>query len=269
LGPTTDGTKDKWTPTEASTSRTQEDKEGGQGLLDLDEEIMHLSECVMTIRGLLVTLEKEKDAAHVLLKNIDQRIEAGVERRSVLKVNAESAVALKRQFDNLTREQLLAALRHLNVGKFDSNVDWGEQEEAWKDKLGRNRSGGELRLKAGYAPKRELTERLVAYFNLDSEVQTVGTAIDGMKDKWAPTEAPTSRTQEDKHRRQGLLDLNEEITHLSASVMTTRGLLVTLDKEKDAAHVLLENIDQRVVAGVERLSILNVNAESGMVALRR
>jgi hypothetical protein len=68
--------------------------------------------------------------------------------------------------------------------------------------------------------------------------------------------------------RRSVLNVNAESElvalklHLSAeSVMTIRGLLVTLDKEKDVAHVQLENIDQRVVAGVERLSILNVNAE--------
>ena len=103
---------------------------------------------------MLVALDKEKDIAHVLLESIDYWIEAVVERRSVLNVNADSeTVALK--------------------------------------------------------------------------------------------------------------------LHLCFSVMTIRGLLVTLDKEKDVVHELLENIDQRAVAGVERLSILNVNAESETVGLMR
>jgi hypothetical protein len=160
----TNGVRGKVTPTEASTRSTQ------------DQGIMQLSESAMTIRGLLVMLAKEKNIAHGMAESIVQRIEAGVERRSVLKVNAASeTVALKRQFDKLSREELLAVLRHLNVGKF---------EEAWKDKFGKYRLDGEPRLKTGNnAPKCEVTELLVAYLNLDSETQTLGPTTDGMKDK--------------------------------------------------------------------------------------
>jgi hypothetical protein len=240
VGPPTDGIKDKWTPTEALTSMTHEEKDRGQRLLDFNEVIMQLSESVMTIRGLLVTLDKEKDVADVLLENIDQCVVAGSKRLSILIGSAEiETVALKRQFDNLTREELLAVLRHLAKEKFD-----------------RNMFGGELRIKTGNAPRRESTERVVASLNLDSLAQTVGNTVNGMKDNRTFTEESTSRTQENKEGGQRLLGIDEGIMRLSGSVMTIRGLLVTLDNEKDVAHALLENIDQHVVAGVERLSIL-------------
>jgi hypothetical protein len=63
----------------------------------------------------------------------------------------------------------LAVLRHLNVEKYDSNVDYlrhsGEQDEAWTDKFGQYRYGVMPRLKIGNVPMLELTGRLVTYLN--------------------------------------------------------------------------------------------------------